>query len=216
MPIRAGDRQRGTERAPQFLVDEVGGVAEEVELVVGVERYFGADRDERFLATKQRRIGWIDVAKQRPRELRRLRPRDGGVLNQFVARINGSDPFVVRFGGFRTKTDLRALRDDPIPPHETVVIEARTQGVLTEPGWFKDVRLNQPGRFELQPIVGEFAGDVLQAPEEGIRSTPAFLQVNEPTGIDLKIWKEMLAVGNGEWEPRRIFSPGTRSPGSFP
>src|SRR5437867_3004269 len=52
-----------------------------------------------------------------------------------LARINGSDPFVVRFGGFRTKTDLRALRDDPIPPHETAVIEARTEGVLTEPGW---------------------------------------------------------------------------------
>ena len=125
-----------------------------------------------------------------------------------LAKVNGSDPFVVRFDGFRTKVPMGVLREDQIPAHGTAVGEARTEGVLTEPGWFIDTRLNQPGRFELQLIIGDFAGDVLQAPEEGIRSTPAVLQVNEPTGIDLKIWKEMLTVGNGEWEPRKIFTPG--------
>ena len=95
---------------------------------------------------------------------------------------------------------LSKLRPEPIAAGETVVLQIRPDGSFNhDPYWQNEPRLNRPGRFQLQLMVGEFLGRLLTVPDDGIRSSPVVLQVTEPTGVDLDVWREMLTIGKGQW-----------------
>ncbi len=125
-----------------------------------------------------------------------------------IATNDAGETFPVRWEG-RLISPLGFLREEPIPAPSTVVVEARCEGNLLQHNWFADPRLHRTGRYQLQVIVGRFSGEQATIPEQGIRSSVAALQVTEPTGVDLAIWRQMQTLKNGSWRAGYLFTePG--------
>lgn len=108
-------------------------------------------------------------------------------------------------GSDRPHFDVVLLGDPFVLPHSSTVLEIEVEGAAIQAySWFDDPRLNKPGRLQLQAILGTFSPELTEIPEGAIRSNVAALDIQTPTGVDLAVWKEMLAIGNGSWVPGLI------------
>jgi len=100
-----------------------------------------------------------------------------------------------------------ALNESFLGPHSSTLLELEARGAAIQPfDWFEDPRLNMPGRYRLQVVLGTFSGEFPEVPESAIRTNTSTLDVLMPEGIDLAVWKGMLVVGKGSWTPGLIAS----------
>jgi len=89
-----------------------------------------------------------------------------------------------------------------VGPRSSTLLEVEARGAaLQEFSWFDDPRLNMPGRYRLQIVMGTFSAEGPAVPASALRTNTATLDVVMPVGVDLAVWKEMLRAGAGKWAP---------------
>lgn len=94
--------------------------------------------------------------------------------------------------------DALYLEDWPdarIKPRGKMTLDIETEGVLGEPAWFRDERLEEPGRYELQLLVGNFISgerrlDALHAQLTASNWTE--LRVLQPEGDDATVRQALI------------------------
>jgi hypothetical protein len=100
-----------------------------------------------------------------------------------------------------------SLDESFLGPRSSTLLDLEVQGAAIQPyDWLFDSRVNLPGRYRLQAVMGTFSGEFPEVPESAIRTNTATLHVLTPEGLDLAVWKEMLVVGKGSWTPGMIAS----------
>jgi hypothetical protein len=123
-------------------------------------------------------------------------------------RDNQGQSFLAACDVSRTIVMVDEWASQKIAPHQSSSYTLSTRGLMSYPAWFADSRLSEPGRFELQMMVGDGLREDLNIDDTRQRaavSNTVTLTIQEPSGVDAGVWRLMRALGGGTWGPGHLY-----------